>query len=86
MRTTRTAPTAMFAHHDRGLTDTPDCGRRPAVTDGTQPSTPREQIALIRSLAGHAEGNEARALSEIAAVLAGASLAELLAARVGGGA
>lgn len=86
MTTTRTAPTAMFAHHDRGLT-TPTCKESMmADPDATQPPAPREQIALIRSLAGHAEGHEARALAEIADVLAGASLAELLLARAGGGA
>jgi len=49
----------------------------------TERPAPAQQLALIRSLAGHAEDHEDRALSEIAAVLSGATLSELLAARGG---
>lgn len=44
--------------------------------------TEAERLALIRSIAGHSEGRETQALAEIAAVLSGATLAELVAARV----
>jgi len=43
--------------------------------------TPAQQIGLIRSIAGYAEGHEAAALAEIAAVLAGATIMDLAARR-----
>lgn len=43
--------------------------------------TPREQIGLIRSIAGWAEGRETDAIDEIRAVIAGASLEDLAAFR-----
>lgn len=45
-----------------------------------------EKLSLVRSIVGHCEGHEDRALAEIGAVLAGASIADLLRARLGGAA
>lgn len=69
---------------NRGLTHTfrlrSDVQAEPHATERP---TPTQQLALIRSLAGHCEGHEDRALTEIAAVLGGATLTELVAARGG---
>lgn len=44
---------------------------------------PERQVALIRSIVGYAAGHEDDALAEVAAVLAGAGIDDLLAARRG---
>lgn len=44
----------------------------------------RAKLALIRSIAGHADGRETDALAEIQAALDGASIEELAAMRAGG--
>lgn len=45
--------------------------------------TAADKVALIRTIIGHAEGHEDRALDEVAAVLDGASIEDLLRARLG---
>lgn len=52
----------------------------------TQPTPARQQLALIASIVNHSAGHEERALREVVAVLAGATLGDLLAARLTGGA
>lgn len=80
MSTNNAAPTEVSQHFNRGLTD---CLTEPgaAMPKRTQPASARQQIALIRSIANYADGREDRAIREITAVLAGATLAELAAAR-----
>lgn len=54
------------------------------MDNSTARPTDAQRLALIRSLAGHSDGHEDRALAEIAAVIDGATLADLLVARGGG--
>ena len=76
-------PAEVFAHSNRALTDAPDSGRRPAMAKRTDTLTPAQQIGLIRSIGAYAAGREVAALAEIAAILAGATLEDLVAARGG---
>lgn len=51
----------------------------------TERPTPAARVALIRSITGHAvDGDEARVLAEVQAILNGADIADLLRARLGG--
>ncbi|MGV8973161.1 MAG: hypothetical protein ACOH10_12640 [Rhodoglobus sp.] len=52
------------------------------MSDSTGKTEPARQIALIRSIANYAEGHEAAVLIEIRAVLDGASVTDLLRARL----
>lgn len=49
-------------------------------------TTPAGQIALIRTIVEYAEGHEERALAEVSAILAGATIMDLLRTRLGGAA
>jgi hypothetical protein len=81
--TKETAPTRVFAHSDRGLTDTLNPPGA-AMAQTTERPTPAQRIALIRSIAGHADGRDpALVLREVQMVLDGATLDEVAAMRDG---
>jgi hypothetical protein len=79
--TQKAVPTRVFTHSDRDLTDSLKAPGA-AMDNSTERPPASAKIALIRSIAGYAEGHEDRALAEIAAVLNGADASDLLRARL----